>query len=104
LAALYHATGAYAKAEPLYQRALKILEKVLGPEHPMVARVLANLAINALDAGKKSDAVAIMIKAQRAEVTSLSNILSFASDPSDWRISQCAILTRCRPRSARGLT
>ena len=31
LAALYSATGAYAKAEPLYQRALAIREKVLRP-------------------------------------------------------------------------
>ena len=31
--------GDYAKAEPLYQRALKISEKALGPEHPDTARV-----------------------------------------------------------------
>jgi hypothetical protein len=30
----YEATGAYAKAEPLYQRALAIREKALGLEHP----------------------------------------------------------------------
>jgi tetratricopeptide (TPR) repeat protein len=34
LASLYRATGAYAKAEPLYQRALAIYEKTLGPGHP----------------------------------------------------------------------
>ena len=39
LAALYHASGAYAKAEPLYQRALAIREKALGPEHPDTAAV-----------------------------------------------------------------
>ena len=33
-----------AKAEPLYQRALAISEKALGPEHPDVARSLNNLA------------------------------------------------------------
>ena len=26
--------GEYAKAEPLYQEALRINQKVLGPEHP----------------------------------------------------------------------
>ena len=36
--------GDYAKAEPLYQRALAIREKALGPEHPDVARSLNNLA------------------------------------------------------------
>ena len=41
---LYQATGAYAKAEPLYQRALAIMEKALGPEHPNTATALNNLA------------------------------------------------------------
>jgi tetratricopeptide (TPR) repeat protein len=44
LAALYDSQGAYARAEPLYQRALAISEKVLGPEHPQVATSLNNLA------------------------------------------------------------
>jgi CHAT domain-containing protein len=44
LADLYSARGDYAKAEPLYQRALNIWEKVMGPEHPYVAEVLDNLA------------------------------------------------------------
>ena len=33
LAALYDDQGRYGEAEPLYQRALGIREKVLGPEH-----------------------------------------------------------------------
>ena len=37
--------GDYAKAEPLYQRALAIREKSLGPEHPDVAVSFNNLAI-----------------------------------------------------------
>ena len=45
LALLYRAQGQYAKAEPLYQRALGIREKALGPEHPDVARSLNNLAV-----------------------------------------------------------
>jgi CHAT domain-containing protein/Tfp pilus assembly protein PilF len=41
---LYMHTGAYAKAEPLYLRALAIQEKVRGPEHPETATSLNNLA------------------------------------------------------------
>ncbi len=44
LALLYQAQGKYAEAEPLYQRSLGIMEKVLGPEHPDVAASLNNLA------------------------------------------------------------
>ena len=36
--------GDYEKALPLYQRALEISEKVLGPQHPDVATTLNNLA------------------------------------------------------------
>ena len=39
------AQGKYAEAEPLYQRALEIREKALGPEHPDVALSLNNLAM-----------------------------------------------------------
>ena len=41
---LYYAKGDYAKAEPLYLNALATWEKSLGPNHPMVARSLGNLA------------------------------------------------------------
>jgi tetratricopeptide (TPR) repeat protein len=37
--------GRYIDAEPLYQRALAIREKALGPEHPDVATSLNNLAM-----------------------------------------------------------
>ena len=36
LADLYRAQGDYPKAEPLYQRALAIGERTLGPDHPTV--------------------------------------------------------------------
>ena len=42
LAWLYAAQGRYAKAEPLYKRALAIVEKALGPDHPNVAKSLEN--------------------------------------------------------------
>ena len=41
---LYWKRGKYAQAEPLFQRALVISEKALGPEHPDVAKVLENYA------------------------------------------------------------
>jgi len=44
LAVLYHATGAYGQAEPLYKRVLAIYGKALGPEHPDTAMALNNLA------------------------------------------------------------
>jgi hypothetical protein len=36
--------GDYAGAEPLYRRALKGLERVLGPEHPNTLIIVNNLA------------------------------------------------------------
>jgi tetratricopeptide (TPR) repeat protein len=45
LAGLYHDQGQYAKAEPLYHRALAIDEKSFGPDHPNVARDLNTLAL-----------------------------------------------------------
>jgi hypothetical protein len=44
LALLYDAQGPYSEAEPLSQRALAILEKVLEPEHPSTRTVLENYA------------------------------------------------------------
>src|SRR6266446_6689892 len=44
LGQLYQTMGEYAKAEPFYQEALRIRQKVLGREHPDVANSLNNLA------------------------------------------------------------
>jgi tetratricopeptide (TPR) repeat protein len=44
LAVLCDEQGNYAKAEPLYERALKIREEALGANHPEVATSLYNLA------------------------------------------------------------
>ena len=41
---LYKVQGRYGEAEPLSQRALAIVEKALGPEHPHVAASVNNLA------------------------------------------------------------
>jgi tetratricopeptide (TPR) repeat protein len=45
LAELYRIQGNYGDAEPLYQRALRIWETALGPDHPLVATSLNNLAV-----------------------------------------------------------
>src|SRR5208282_3898856 len=44
LAGLLYAGGALAGARPLFERALAIREKALGPEHPKTATSLNNLA------------------------------------------------------------
>jgi hypothetical protein len=45
LAGVYEAMGAYEKAEPLYLKALKIREKVLGEELPITATYYNNFEL-----------------------------------------------------------
>lgn len=45
MAVLYGKRGKYKEAEPLCKRALEIREKVLGKDHPDVAKQLNNLAL-----------------------------------------------------------
>jgi tetratricopeptide (TPR) repeat protein len=52
LANLYAEQGKFEQAEPLYQRALAIDEKVYGQDHPEVATDLRSLAILYEDQGK----------------------------------------------------
>jgi len=56
LAELYRAQGKYADAEPLYQRALRIVEAALGPAHPHVVTSLNNLALLYSTQGKYAEA------------------------------------------------
>ena len=56
LAELYGAQGQYAKAEPLYHRALAIWEKALGPEQPNVALNLNNLGALYRQQGQSAEA------------------------------------------------
>ena len=44
LANLYYTQGKYDLAEPLYERALAIYEKALGPDHPDTIQIRENLA------------------------------------------------------------
>ena len=41
----------YARAEPLFEQALQIRRKALGPEHPGIARSLHNLALLYVEMG-----------------------------------------------------
>ena len=52
--------GKYAEAEPLYKRALAIVEKALGPEHHHVAANLNNLAGVYKTQGKYADAAPLI--------------------------------------------
>ena len=72
--------GEYAKAEPLYQEALRICQKVLGPEHPNTATSLHNLAYFEFDLGRIDEARALARQASAAELTILSKIFSFTSE------------------------
>jgi len=75
----------YAEAEPLYQRALSIAEKALGPGHPTTATSLNNLALLYRDQSRHAEAeplyqraLAIDEKAQGPDhpntATSLNNL------------------------------
>jgi hypothetical protein len=72
--------GDYAKAEPLYQEALQIAQKVLGSEHPDTANRLHNLAFCEFTLGRIDEATALARQASAAELTILSKILSFTSE------------------------
>jgi tetratricopeptide (TPR) repeat protein len=63
LATLYRAQGQYAKVEPLYQQALAIDQKALGPEHPSVARDLNNLSLLLYDTNCLAEAEALARRA-----------------------------------------
>src|SRR5262249_49735006 len=56
LATLYQAQGQYAKAEPLFLRALQIYEDKLGKDHPHVVNALNNLAALCLAQGQDATA------------------------------------------------
>jgi Tetratricopeptide repeat len=51
-------------AEPLYQRALAIREKALGPEHPNVATCLENYASLLRKMGRPEEAATLEVRAR----------------------------------------
>jgi tetratricopeptide (TPR) repeat protein len=64
LALLYSSQGKYADAEPLYKRALAIVEKVFGGEHPDVAMVLENYAALLRKLNREREAVELETRAK----------------------------------------
>jgi tetratricopeptide (TPR) repeat protein len=66
---VYLAQGKYTEAEPLYQRALAIVEKALGPEHSDVATVLENYAalLHKLNRDAEADKMEARAQAIRAK-------------------------------------
>ncbi|MBL8658811.1 MAG: tetratricopeptide repeat protein [Rhodospirillales bacterium] len=60
----HHVRAAYAEAEPLYRRALRIRETVLGRDHPDVATSLNNLATFYHDRGRYAEAEPLYQRAQ----------------------------------------
>lgn len=63
LANLYKKTGAYTKAEPLYQEAKDIREKSLGKEHPEYTVSVNNLAVYYTDKGHYAKAKSLYLEA-----------------------------------------
>ena len=64
LGALYVTQGNYAEAEPLYRRALAIIEKALGPEHPNLATSLENYAALLRKTGRADEAAEMEARAK----------------------------------------
>jgi tetratricopeptide (TPR) repeat protein len=56
LAELYRVQGRYEEAEPFYQRALALLEKVRGREHPELLGTLTGYAALLRKTGRKAEA------------------------------------------------
>lgn len=80
LAALYEKESDYRKAEAFYQRALRNEEKNFGFGHPRTTLCLRNLALLLLNEGRPAEALQMAAEAERANLKSLENILSFTSE------------------------
>ena len=64
LANIYTAQGQYTKAEPLYKRALGLLEKSV-PNHPDVATTLESMAELCAKMGRDTEAKKLLARAKR---------------------------------------
>lgn len=64
LANLYADTGRHAEAEPLYERALAILDRTLPPDHPRQALYRENYATLLDRLGRAEEAAALRAKAE----------------------------------------
>jgi tetratricopeptide (TPR) repeat protein len=80
LAGLYQSLGEYDKAEPLYQQALQISDKVLGHDHPNTIGIVSNSAYLKLDIGKLDEAKLLAKRSYDSSLEILSKVLSFTSE------------------------
>ena len=62
---LYSAEGRYEEAEPLYERALTIAAKTLGPQHPTTREVLNNFSELLRAQGRDKEAKRLLGKYQQ---------------------------------------
>ena len=87
----HYALGAYAQAQPLYERALAIRERRLGPAHAETAETLNNLALLLRDEGNHAAARPLLERAlaineqtfgpaHAATATSLNNLALLLRD------------------------
>lgn len=83
LASLYESRGDYARAEPLYRRALAIREKALGPEHPEVAQTLDDLGRLSQAKGDAEQTLIPVLLSYSSKIASLtaSPTKAFSSTP-----------------------
>jgi tetratricopeptide (TPR) repeat protein len=65
---LYNNQGRYSEAEPLFQRALAIQEKALGPDHPNTATFLENYTALLRQMGRHEEATAVEARARPAKL------------------------------------
>lgn len=70
LALLLKTKAKYSTAEPYYHRALRLDEADYGPDHPMVAIDLNNLATFLIDTGRPLEAEPLMLRALMADEVS----------------------------------
>jgi tetratricopeptide (TPR) repeat protein len=63
LAELYIAQAKYAEAEPLFRKALPIMEKALGPEHPGIVPFLERYTVLLRKMGRDDEAIKIEARA-----------------------------------------
>ncbi len=65
LVELYRAQGKYAEGESLGKRALRIWEKVLGPDHPDVAAIRENMGELYRQIGREYEAEKLEARARK---------------------------------------
>src|SRR6516164_5980474 len=81
LAVTYESLARYMDAEPLFRRAIEIDEKVLGKDHPYVARDYNNLALLLRHQGKYDQAEPLFRRAIEIGEKTLGNYHPYFAAP-----------------------